>query len=210
MRNLAVVISGSVMLFLGLASHAEALGSVSLQWDPNPEPNIAGYHLFVGPTSGNYTQQIDVGNTTTATVSNLVNGSTYFFVVTAYNTATMESPPSNEVSATVGGGPSPSATPTAPTAPSHTRRRRPQQLPHDRLQLHPRLPLPPHPRLPSHHNRHPPPQPPQPTQRRLRQLPRLTATATPTGTVAHNANADPNLQEHLLTTDYGYSITHYR
>jgi hypothetical protein len=95
------------MLFLALASQAKATGSVTLQWDPNSEPDLAGYHLLYGPSSGNYSQQIDVGNTTTATVSNLADG-TYFFAVTAYNTALAESLPSNEVSATVGIGTLPS------------------------------------------------------------------------------------------------------
>jgi hypothetical protein len=52
----------------------------------------------VGLASGVYTQSTDVGNTTTATASNLISGSTYYFVVTAYNSAGVESPHSNEVS----------------------------------------------------------------------------------------------------------------
>ena len=41
-------------------------------------------------------EHIDVGNTTTATVPGLADGGTYFFVVTAYNTVMMESPPLNK------------------------------------------------------------------------------------------------------------------
>ena len=110
--NLAALLGAGVVLFLSLTSQAKAT-SVALQWNPNPEPDIAGYRLFYGPGSGNYTQQIDVGNTTAATVSDLANG-TYFFVVTAYNTATVQSLPSHEVSATVGIGP----TPTPPATPA--------------------------------------------------------------------------------------------
>src|SRR5436189_5056710 len=111
MPNLAARLAAGVVLFLSLTSQAKAIGSVALEWNPNPEPDIAGYRLFYGPSSGNYTQQIDVGNTTAATVSDLANG-TYFFVVKAYNTATLESPPSNEVSATVGMSPTPTPAPT--------------------------------------------------------------------------------------------------
>ena len=42
----------------------------------------------------------DLGNTTTATVSNLISGVTYYFVVTAYNSAGVEGPPSNQASYT--------------------------------------------------------------------------------------------------------------
>ena len=102
MGKFPAILVGVLVLFLSLASQAGATGSVTLHWDQNVEPDIAGYHLFYGVTSGSYTDEMDVGNTTTATVPGLADGGTYFFVVTAYNTVTMESPPSNEVSATVG------------------------------------------------------------------------------------------------------------
>jgi hypothetical protein len=49
---------------------------------------------------GRPSQSINVGKTTTPTVSNLADGTTYFFTVTARNTFGLESPPSNEVSYT--------------------------------------------------------------------------------------------------------------
>ena len=110
--------AAGTMLFLSLASQARATGSVTLQWNPNLEPDIAGYRLYYGLASGNYTQQIDVGNTTARTVSNLADGTTYFFAVTAYNTVTMESPLSNEVSATVGVSPTPTPTPSPTPTPT--------------------------------------------------------------------------------------------
>ena len=72
----------------------------TLAWNPNTETNIAGYRLHYGTSSGNYTTTVDVGNTTTATPSNLTNGQAYYAVVTAYNTASLESLASNEVSFT--------------------------------------------------------------------------------------------------------------
>ena len=66
-------------------------------WNANPEPDIAGYRLYYGTAAGTYTEEIDVGNSTTATVSNLSGGIVYFFAATAYNTAGIESMPSNEV-----------------------------------------------------------------------------------------------------------------
>ena len=113
-----VIIAGGIMLFLSLASQAKATGSITVQWDPDPAPDIAGYRVLYGPSSGNYSEQIDVGNVTDATVSNLTDGGTYFFVVTAYTTVEMESPPSNEVSARVGGAPTPTPTPRPTPTPT--------------------------------------------------------------------------------------------
>jgi hypothetical protein len=69
-----------------------------LAWDLSSSPNIAGYRLYSGTTSGVYSQTSELGNATSTLVSNLVTGKTYFFVVTAYNTMGVESAPSNEVS----------------------------------------------------------------------------------------------------------------
>jgi Fibronectin type III domain len=86
---------------------------VTLAWDPSLG-NIAGYFLYSGTISGSYSQKISVGNTTMAIVSNLNTGQTYFFAVTAYNSAGLESEYSNQVQYTVPAVPSPKTTP-APT-----------------------------------------------------------------------------------------------
>jgi hypothetical protein len=75
--------------------------SVTLAWDPGSIRNLAGYRLYSGTTSGTFTQKIEVGNSTTISVSNLTEGQTYFFAVATYNTSGAESAPSNEVSYTV-------------------------------------------------------------------------------------------------------------
>ena len=87
--------------------------SVSLAWTPNSEPNLGGYRLYYGTASGNYTDNLDVGNVTTATISNLTASTQYFIVLTAYNLAGIESQPSTEISYTTPSiEPSPSPTPT--------------------------------------------------------------------------------------------------
>jgi hypothetical protein len=93
---------------------AFALQSVTLAWDPSPEPNLAGYRLKYGTSSGSYTQTLEIGNTTTATVPNLSEGGTYFFVVTAVNSSSLESIPSNEVSFTIAANQPPAITMTSP------------------------------------------------------------------------------------------------
>ncbi|MCL5096602.1 MAG: fibronectin type III domain-containing protein [Candidatus Omnitrophica bacterium] len=71
---------------------------VSLAWDANDEADIAGYMVHYGAQSRQYTQTVDVGNITSATISNLVERATYYFAVTAYNSSGLESDFSNEVS----------------------------------------------------------------------------------------------------------------
>jgi hypothetical protein len=78
------------------------LASLTLAWDPNTEPDIAGYKLYCGEASGRYIASIDVGNVTQfqPTLKNLNPGDKAFFVVSAYNTSGLESGYSNEVSYT--------------------------------------------------------------------------------------------------------------
>jgi hypothetical protein len=89
-------------IFVGLLFCAvESLpAAATLAWDANTEPDVAGYRLYYGASSGNYSSSIDVGNTTTRMVDSLEAGATYYFVVTAYNSAGLESAPSNEVAYT--------------------------------------------------------------------------------------------------------------
>ena len=79
---------------------AQAASSVTLAWDANSEPDVAGYKVYFGTSSGNYSAVIDTGNVTTAVLSNLTAGTTYFAVVAAYSTDGIESLPSSEVSFT--------------------------------------------------------------------------------------------------------------
>ncbi len=77
------------------------VGQVTLEWDPSPDAWVAGYAVHYGAVSSNYTVRIDVGNQTTATITNLTPGVTYYFVATAYTADGQESLPSNEVAYTV-------------------------------------------------------------------------------------------------------------
>jgi Fibronectin type III domain len=85
---LGIVAGGSLLLFQGPAL---ATDSVTFGWAPNPEPDIAGYRIHYGAASRLYTQVIDTGNATTATIGGLVDGTTYYFALSAYNTVGLES-----------------------------------------------------------------------------------------------------------------------
>ncbi|MEW6417446.1 MAG: Ser-Thr-rich GPI-anchored membrane family protein [Nitrospirota bacterium] len=94
-------------LVLFLSAGKVYSGQATLSWDPpttnadgTPLLDLAGYNVYYGNTSSNYSQIIDVGNVTAYTVANLNNG-TYYFAVTAYDTSGNESEYSNEVSKTI-------------------------------------------------------------------------------------------------------------
>ncbi len=101
-RGLRSILWGLIVagLLLGLFPGAASAGSLSFAWDPNTESDLAGYKLYIGTSSRTYSQVIDVGRVTAFTVSDLMEGETYFSSVTAYNIFTNESTFSNEVSAT--------------------------------------------------------------------------------------------------------------
>ena len=70
---------------------------VTLAWDRNTEPDLAGYKIYYGTGSRVYNWFIDVGNVTTHTVTGLTDGSTYYFAATAYDTSNVESTYSTEI-----------------------------------------------------------------------------------------------------------------
>lgn len=94
-----VVAALSVIVLAVTSTQPLIAAQITLAWDPNPEPDVEGYRLHYGVASALYTESLDVGNVTSAIVPDLADATTYFFVVTAYNTAGLESLPSNEVSA---------------------------------------------------------------------------------------------------------------
>jgi len=86
--------------------------NITLNWDENSDPNIAGYMIYysVGNGGSSYDgfgiiegdSPIDVGFVTTITLSGLSETEDYYFVATAYNHEGVESEYSNEVSLMAG------------------------------------------------------------------------------------------------------------
>ncbi len=96
--------------FILLFATALYAGDVTLTWDPpttsadgTPLTDLAGYNVYYGAESGNYSQSIDAGNVITYQVTNLTDGQTYYLSVTAYDTSGNESEYSNEYILTVSG-----------------------------------------------------------------------------------------------------------
>src|SRR5262249_34860502 len=88
---------------------------VTIAWD-SVKGDVAGYRLYVGQQSGDYSQAVDTGNATQTTLTNLSNGATYFFSVAAYSNEGIESAYAQEISYQVGSqtNPPPAVTLTAP------------------------------------------------------------------------------------------------
>ena len=86
-----------------LALNAPSSSSVTLTWNANKESDLAGYRVYRATSSGTYGAPIATiqGNTTSYVATGLQLGTTYFFVVTAFDIAGNESAYSNEVSKSV-------------------------------------------------------------------------------------------------------------
>jgi hypothetical protein len=82
-------------LFLCLST-AEA-AYLDLAWELNPEPDLAGYRVYYGTSSGEYINFVDMGLTTTCRLDNLLEDVTFYIALKAYDTANNESDFSEEV-----------------------------------------------------------------------------------------------------------------
>jgi hypothetical protein len=90
---------GTVLLALFFCfGNAQGAQNVRLAWNPSRGLAVAGYFLYYGTENGVYTNRIDIGNNTTASVSGLREGETYHFAVAAYNSVGVEGFPSDDVS----------------------------------------------------------------------------------------------------------------
>jgi hypothetical protein len=89
------------------ASGVANAATLTLAWDPSAAPDVAGYVLYWGTHSGVYGNSLDVGNQTQQPVAGLADNTTYYFVVRAYNSASVLSPPSNEATGTTPPAPAP-------------------------------------------------------------------------------------------------------
>ena len=90
----------AIFAFVGCADKGCSLGdpgAISLAWNPNKEPDLAGYKVYYGTISRKYGPGIDVGKVTSYSLTGLITGEKYYISVTAYNTKGRESGFSNEV-----------------------------------------------------------------------------------------------------------------
>jgi hypothetical protein len=72
--KLRAVLTAAIMLLVLGVSAAHAQVTVTAAWDRNTDAYTAGYRLYYGTASGNYTWSVDAGNQVTAPL-NLSRGS---------------------------------------------------------------------------------------------------------------------------------------
>ncbi len=115
MRILRALTKGllGTLLAVPLVPLPSFAGQATLAWNANTETNIAGYKIWCSSKTGS--SCITVGNTTSTTVSNLLDGATYTIYATAYNTDGLESAPSTPITYTM-----PASSSTQAVAPAIT------------------------------------------------------------------------------------------
>lgn len=88
---------------VSLTLSAGTTGTATLSWNASPDSDLAGYKVYRATVSGAYGAPIaTIGKTTTSYVATgLQPGTTYFFVISAYDSAGNESSYSNEVSKSI-------------------------------------------------------------------------------------------------------------
>ena len=74
------------MLF---AQQAYAAAQAIVAWNPDTG-QVAGYDVYYGTSSGNYTTTLNAGSNTSATLQNL-SAQTYYIALTAYNSSNEQS-----------------------------------------------------------------------------------------------------------------------
>lgn len=89
-------------LAVSLTVSAATTSSATLTWTSNKETDLAGYKIYRGTASGSYGLIATVpAGTLTYQATGLALNTTYFFAISAYDTAGNESPYSSEVSKSI-------------------------------------------------------------------------------------------------------------
>jgi hypothetical protein len=95
------IIAASILFLSLLFSSSDSMAQIQLAWDANTASDLAGYKVYYGTASGKYGRPLDVKKMMSSNLIGLIPGVKYYFVVTAYNKANIESSFSNEVYGTI-------------------------------------------------------------------------------------------------------------
>lgn len=97
LKNIGAILPSLLLALSFAVTPVAAASGVTLEWDPNTEPNVAGYKVLYGFSCRNYRYTVDAGNSTRLTITGLQPGTTYHFAVMAYGVEGEQSDYSDEV-----------------------------------------------------------------------------------------------------------------
>ena len=98
----SIILFTSFILNLSLSAFGQA-GSITISWDPIPDPDVAGYTVVWGTASKIYTGSQNTGATATQSTISLPGGKTYYFAVRGFDKGSVPGELSDETSAIVNG-----------------------------------------------------------------------------------------------------------
>lgn len=105
-QNKSGFIAAALLVMALFIAGQVVAAEIKLEWDPSESSGVAGYKVYYGTQSGNYSTSVDAGDQTSATLTGLADGQTYYIATTAYDSTGAESDFSNEISTTTAGAPS--------------------------------------------------------------------------------------------------------
>jgi len=70
-----------------LTTGGSSSASATVTWNANTESDLSGYRVYYGTSSRNYPNSVSLGKVTSATVSGLTVGTTYYFAVKSVDTS---------------------------------------------------------------------------------------------------------------------------
>lgn len=93
-----LIYSICVLCVTVMTFHQALGGNARLDWNASSSSDVEFYRIYMGADSGNYYQHLNVGKSLYYTFYGLSDDTTYYFAVTAIDSAGYESSYSNEVS----------------------------------------------------------------------------------------------------------------
>jgi len=97
LRNAVIV----VLAFLIVIPVPSIAATLQVNWNANTETDLAGYLIYYGTQSGNYSACYDVGKVTSYQITSVPNGITVYIAMAAYDTSQRDSALSAEQHITV-------------------------------------------------------------------------------------------------------------
>ena len=102
MKHKFLIISLAVLFTFIFSVNSALAGSATVSWNANTESDLASYKIYYGTSARTgtdpktcgmcgYSSSLNVGKVTTYTFSNLTNGQTYYFSVSALDASNNES-----------------------------------------------------------------------------------------------------------------------